>query len=360
MRTIALSLAGSVNDKNVATSSVRAKFTAQMLTVQDYITTQSGYTSRYKALVANETGYIIVCLSQTGYDYVKGYADKQQCYSFEGNIGLYCGEPEIVMDATAKPTYLSDVTLSYTLNKTAVSSIMDAFNFIKTIPVNSKGIGFSSTPITMELKYLMKLENSIALFTDGTNVIQMHGHDKINNQLSVNGTYEVTALRGIFNYKSELEFIAVKSITKTIDLDFASAATTITAAQLYAFDYDLDHNYSSNYTYAEQFTKLYKYVGYANYYIKDSTYTIVLDDTAKDSYSTITTAASGKALFLNNDNAVNLYTDSDFRNCPFVEEAAKSKENKTLITFYFTPYLKNTSHYWQIQAFEDTLRQVTL
>ena len=357
MRSIATGLSSSVNDKNVATSTIRARFTAQILTVQDYITTQNGYTNRYKAFVANDTGYIVVCLSLTGYEYVKGYADKQQCYTFEGNIGLYCGEPEIVMDSNAKPTYLDGVTLTYTLEKTAVNTISDAFNFIKTIPVNSKGIGFSSTPVTMELKYIAKLENSIALFSDGINVIQVHGHDKINNQLSVGGVYEVTGLRGIFNYKSELEFIGFKSIAKTIEVDYSSV-TNLTAAQLYTYDYDLDHAYASNYTYAEQFTKIYRYVGYANYYIKGSNYSIVFDDSAKDYYSTITNATSGKSIFLNNDNSVNLYTESDFKNCPFLVDATTPKSEKVLISFYFTPYLRNTTGYWQVQVFEDSIQYV--
>lgn len=357
MRSIAAGLSSSVNEKNVATSNIKARFTAQILTVQDYITTQNGYTNRYKAFVANDTGYIVVCLSLSGYDYVKGYADKQQCYTFEGNIGLYCGEPEIVMDSSAKPTYLSGTTLTYTLEKTAVSTISDAFNFIKTIPVNSKGIGFSSTPVTMELKYISKLENAVALFSDGTNVIQIHGHDKINNQLSLGGVYEVTGLRGIFNYKSELEFIGFKAITKTIEVDYSSV-TNLTAAQLYAYDYDLDHAYSSNYEYAEQFTKIYRYVGYANYYIKGSNYSIVFDDSAKDYYNTITNAITGKSVFLNNDNSVNLYTEADIRNCPFMLDAAKVKAEKVLISFYFTPYLRNTTGYWQIQVFEDTVQYV--
>lgn len=356
IRDIGLSFANQVNDRKVYTSQIKATFTAQLLTIHDTYTTENGYTNRYKALVANETGYIFVTLSNAGYKYVSDYVADQQVYIFTGLIGIYCGEPEVVMESAATPT-LSGVTLNYNLDNlaTTVDSVSDAYDTIKTLQVNTKGTGASSRIVKMTLRYLEKVENAVALFTDGEHVIQAHGDSKMNNGFSEDVTYDITAILIIYHFKPELKFIAKKISSQEVDFSY-DIATGITSTSLYNLSYDEDHPaYASNYTYAESFIKVYHFEGYANFYTKDNADNIVFDDVAKDAYSTQENAKNAKAMFANNNNCLALKYSADYANCPFWEYAYPEKAK---VEFYFVAYLLNTNDYWQIQIFEDTIAPV--
>ena len=49
------------------------KLRAQLLNLQDYIAGEGSYTHRNKALVANETGYILVSMDANAYALIKDY-----------------------------------------------------------------------------------------------------------------------------------------------------------------------------------------------------------------------------------------------------------------------------------------------
>ncbi len=357
IRTLAYTLQSQVNASNIATSTYQVKVRAQLLSLHDYVAGGNDYTYRNKALVANGDGYILVSFSAYHYDLIKAYLKDQQVYDFTGTISLYNGEPEITVDGSIRPQYLSGVTLSYTLDVidgVAIKSIFD--NALKTMKVNNKGIGHVIRPMTLAMKYVTKMENSIGLFTDGINVVQVYGHDKLNNNFSVGGVYDITFVPGFYYYKTTFTYIAHK--TSSAVINDVTTTTSMTASQLYGFNYVLEPKFAQdiakNLLYAELFINAYSFVGFANYYVKDNQYNICFDDVAKDAYNAYTNARDAKSLFINNDSGLKLYYPNDFLNCIFWDEASLVKADKSAYTMTFIPYLLNTNKYFQIQVLEET------
>lgn len=353
IRNIAMTLPNGSSEINVYTSTIKASFRAQLLAYQDYINSGS-YTYPNKALVANETGYILVAINQDHYKNISGYASLQQVYDYEGTITYYNGEPELTL--TKAPTYVSDVTLNYDLAVEDRTSIMNVFNEMKTIKQNKSATGYIARPMQLTLRYLMKLESSIGLFTDGVNVIQVHGWSNLTNKFFVNTVYDVTFMPGFYRAKPSFTYIAssVNNEMEVVELE----KPQMTAAQLYSYSYvkepKTQSDWNKNLVYAEKLLSLYTFQGYVNYYVKNNAAYIVFDDIAKANYSTETSATSAKALFANNDSSRVLYKDSDFLNCVFWEEASTAKLKKNLVEFVFVPYVMNTNNYFQIHVFEET------
>jgi len=92
--------------------------------------------------------------------------------------------------------------------------------------------------------------------------------------------------------------------------------------------------------------------------MKDGRGNISFDDSAKAPYLAYTNAATAKSMFINNESGLKLDTDRDFENCIFLDQAVEEPANKTLMEMIFTPYVRNTSHYFQIHVFEDTYQPV--
>lgn len=358
IRTLGLTFQNLVNDVGVYTSNRVATFTAQLLTVQDYITTQKGYGDHHMAYVANETGYITLNMSEAYYKYLKGYQENQDVYEFFGKIGLY--NDEVVVVLTKKPTYLPSVSLSYNLNDFAIAR-GDLSNFItntKSLKRNSKGIAFNPTPTKYTLKYVAKVENAIALFTDGTYYVKMHSHDKINNFFTLGSVYDLIVREGSFYYYAQFEYLQKTSSSAEITENYSSATNT-TAVSLYNYRYDAGEgkeNASVNMNYMDISASLFYFEGYANVYEKDSEFSIVFDDTSKADYRAYTNARDGKALFANNEDSVNKSEYDLDKYSPFYEYTFPLDDGiKPKIGFYFTPYRMNPLKYWQIQVFANTI-----
>lgn len=353
IRNIAMTLPNGSSEINVYTSTIKASFRAQLLAYQDYINSGS-YTYPNKALVANETGYILVAINQDHYKNISRYASLQQVYDYEGTITYYNGEPELTL--TKAPTYVSDVTLNYDLAVEDRTSIRNVFNEMKTIKQNKSATGYIARPMQLTLRYLMKLEASIGLFTDGVNVIQVHGWSNLTNKFSVNTVYDVTFMPGFYRAKPSFTYIAssVSNEMEVVELE----KPQMTAAELYSYSYvkepKTQSDWNKNLVYAEKLLSLYTFQGYVNYYVKNNAKYIVFDDIAKANYSTETSATSAKALFANNDSSRVLSKDSDLLNCVFWEEASTPKLEKNLVEFVFVPYVMNTNDYFQIHVFEET------
>ena len=357
IRTLAYTLQSQVNASNIATSAYQAKIRAQLLSLHDYVAGGNDYTYRNKALVANSDGYILVSFSSYHYDLIKAYLKDQQVYDFTGTISLYNGEPEITIDGSIRPQYLSGVTLNYTLDVVDGVSIKSIFDHsLKTMKVNNKGIGHVIRPLTLTMKYLTKMENSIGLFSDGINVVQVYGHDKLNNNFSVGSVYDITFVPGLYYYKTTFTYIAHK--TSSAVISDVTPTSSMTASQLYGYIYVLEPKYAQdmakNLLYAELFIHAFSFVGYTNYYVKDNQANICFDDVAKDAYTTYTNARDAKSLFINNESSLKLYYANDFLNCIFWEEANLLKEEKSAYAMTFIPYLLNTNKYFQIQVLEET------
>lgn len=345
------------NDANVYQSTIKASFRAQLLAYQDYINS-GAYTYPNKAIVANETGYILVAINQKDYTNISGYASKQQVYDYEGTITYYNGEPEVTL--TKAPSYVKDVTLDYTLDVTDGGSIMDVFNEIKTMPQNKSLTGFIVRPTTLTLRYILKLEDSIGLFTDGVNVVQVHGHSSLTNSFSIDNNYEITFVPGL--YRSKTSFTYISHRASSVEVPPVAVENTMTATQLYANGYIKEPKFASdfakNLVYAETMINLYVFEGYANYYVKNDADYIVFDDVAKNGYTSEETATEANAMFANNDSSRVLSTEKDYLNCIFTDEAFAPKEEKTKIRFVFVPYLMNTKGYFQIHVFENTYNNI--
>lgn len=362
IRTLALTYTSLVNEKGVYKSDVYAEFTAQLLTLQDYITTQSGYNNRYKAFVANETGYLTVNLNYAQYDLMKNYKAQQQVYKFKGYVGLYNGEVEVDMDGLGKVEYLAGVTLPYDYKTFASEggTIATILGRIKSAPINTKGISWSTNIVKVTLKYLAKIENEVALFSDGMKIIQVHGHDKLNNGFTLNDVYEIYAREGLYQFKPSLEYIGHRTVSSAISVDYNLISELSTAANIYNYKYTIDDDrpyvMNANYAYTDLLTKVFYFEGYANYYQKDASHFVVIEDTAKESFYTTYTAAFGaKALFVNNAHSTNIKTTTDWENSPFNYYVDGPATEKVKIGLYFVGYAYNTQKYWQVQVLENTI-----
>lgn len=358
IRALGLTYVPFVNAVGVYTSNVTATFTAQLLTAQDYITTQAGYGDRYFAFVANETGYITLKMSYRYYENLNKYHENQDVYTFTGHIGLY--NDEVVVELTAKPTHLPGVSLTYDLNSFSAAR-GDLTNFItnvKSLKRNSKGIAFNPQPTTYTLKYVEKVENAIALFTDGVSYVKMHSHQKINNYFTLGKVYNLTVREGSFYYYAEFEYLSHTTSNKVITEDFSSAAQ-ISASALYNYTYDDSkgkENATGNMNYMDISANRFYFEGYVNIYADQPKYSLVIDDTSKPDYGTYINARDGKALFINNDHSANKYLNELENFSPLYDYTfPESNGVKPKISFYFTPYRMNSQKYWQIQIFTDTV-----
>jgi len=352
IRELALGLASKTNERKVATSTLKVEFRAQLLFYQDYVAGGGDYTYRNKALVANETGYILVSMDAVSYDLNKNYESQQQVYDFKGTISLYNTEPEVTL--TQRPTYIKDLTLNYTLPAVEETSINDVFTEIKQTAVNNKGIGYKVEVKEMTLQYLMKLENSIGLFSDGTNVIQIHGHGKVNSNWQVESVYKIKFIAGFHLYKTQFKYISQTTSTATID--DLEVDQMMKASDLYSYTYVQDPKFAAdkvkNLEYSELFINVYVFEGYVNYYMKDGRGNISFDDSAKGPYSAYTNAVTAKSMFINNESGLKLDTYKDLENCIFLDQAIAAPDDKILIEMIFTPYVRNTNGYFQIHVFE--------
>ncbi len=314
----------SVNNRGVYTSTIQAEITAQLLTLQDYGTTKAGYNGRYKAFVANETGFITVNLSDAGYTNMRNYKQEQQVYTFSGVIGLYNDEVEIDMGISAEPTFHSGVTLDYdykafvtdatTISELRTTVLANDFKF------NVKGTGWKQAIYRIDLQYVKDIVNETLLFSDGENVIEVHGHDKIKNGLTQGKTYTVYGRVGLYNFRPELEHIAITPSGENIALSYENVPK-ITATNIFTYSFANDDDYllAKNKNYAGIVNNVYYFEGYLNWYEKAGKYYLLLEDTFSESTRTSeTTAFAAKSLSIKNEDSRNLYENQlDFS--PFGE-----------------------------------------
>lgn len=327
-----------VNNRGVYTSTIEAKITEQLLTLQDYGTTKAGYNGRYKAFVANATGFITVNLSEAGYMNMRDYKEEQQVYTFAGVVGLYNDEVEIDMGLSAKPTFHSGLTLSYdykvfateadTISELKSTVLANDFKF------NVKGTGWKQAIYRLDLQYVKDIVNETLLFSDGENVIEVHGHSKIKNGLTPGETYAVYGRLGLYNFRPELEHIAITPSAENIELSFANAVQ-ITAANIFTYSFANDDDYllAKNKNYAGIVNNVYYFEGYLNFYLKGDKYHLLLEDTFSETIrSSETNAYAAKSLSIKNSDSRNL-SDSQLNFSPFVDYVEGGK-----FGVYITPH----------------------
>ncbi len=330
-----------VNDRGVYTSNIKAEITAQLLTLQDYGTTKEGYNGKYKALVANETGVITVTIPDTAYDSMSEFKQEKQVYTFSGVVGLANDEVEIDMGNGAAPKRHVGVSLDYDYRtfakaETSIANLRTTV-LANDLKLNVKGIGWKQDIYKMDLEYIDKVVNATALFSDGVNIIEVHGHDKINNIFTKGHTYTIYGRPGLYNFRPELEFIGHESSAETITLSFAGAPQ-ISAAQIFGYSYlidkDTDYLLAKNKQYGAIVNNVYYFEGYVNLYDKSGKIHFLLEDSyCEDPRSSEAAAFTAKSLSIKNDDSRNL-DDRGFTASPFYEFYNSGEK----IGVYLTPH----------------------
>lgn len=339
-------------------SDVVVKFTAQLLTYQNYIA-GGGWGTSYRVFAANETGTMMLGLSTND---IKKYHHLQQVYTFEGKLGLYGDEPTVIVTSYE---YLANVTLNYDLDALAVErdNLDDLLTRVKSFTRNSKGLAYDTKISKYTLRYVMKMDATLGLFTDGKQLIQVNGHDKINNGLTKGNTYTVYVREGMYQFKPTLEHIKFVASSEEIALS-VDEAVTVTANHMWNYKYDLDAKIdTSNLAYTDLFTNVYYIEGYANVYFKGAYENIILEDISRDPYENIAAAGAGKVLFLSNDQYFQIENEADKRaaqplyNYTFFDEGEDTKQK---IGVYFTLHRWNPDEggKWQVQVLPEPIVEI--
>lgn len=340
-------LSSVVNDKNVAESDLMVNIKAKVLARFDAITTKSGYGNRYKILVANDEGYIYLKVDDKIYSKLENKIGNY--FDIIGKLSLYCGEVELtVNDMPSEISHKDDQYENLYINK----SLRQIYDHLSSISLNSKGCGYSSL-VKFTGKYLATMDDVVLLFSDGDNIIQVHGPKKFKNSLSVGSVYDIYGAMNMYNFKPGIEYVysKINNQVSISDVD-KSKLDTIDNQNLYSIKYETDKN-SSYPSYSKQFEELRIYRGYANIYQKGYKYYVVLKDTYKDvGYDTYTNARDDKALFVKNESCVGLI---DFTFCPFYDFILED----VYIEVVVAPYLWNTNKYWQVYALEDLISVIS-
>lgn len=349
IRALSLALASSADADGIATSTVAVEFTGKLLARLDAITTQRNYGNRYKLLFVDNTGYIYVKVDLTTYQKMENAIGNS--YTIVGNPSIYVGQAEVVITSYKVATAVN-------VNLASISEEMDnldaVHDYAATLRLNSKGVAFGKLA-RIEATYIGKADNSVLLFRDDANAIYLHGDNYVGNRFTLNNSYRLTVAITMFSFRPGIEFIAQESISP-LEIDTSiSDLPTITATNLYSQKYEVDKN-ATYPNYSNKFISLLRFEGYANYYLKDGSIYIVLEDTFKTTtYSTYQNAATAKAIFVKNDDSVGLYGDYEYSRCPFSEYIS---DTPIKIEVAFMPYLWNTSKYWQGYFLTDTINIV--
>lgn len=335
IRLLSLACETIANEVGVGISSEYVKFTGKLLARLDSATSKSAYGKQYKLLFVDSTGYIYV--SSDYADYNKFGVGIGSSYQIIGNPSYYIGAAEVVL---ASYTSVGAINVNLSTIAENAPSIAAVHEHASSLSLNNKGVAFSKI-VTFDAIYFGKADDSVLLFVDANNAIYVHGDRYIGNQFTLGNSYRLTAAITMFKFRPGVEFLEKVAID---NMEIEIEAETLTATELYNYQYEVDKAPSYP-NYSSKFTKLYTHIGYANYYYKDSDAYVVLEDAFnKNTYSTYQGARSAKALFLKNDNCIDLYFESDFNNCPFSQY--KTAEPIQIMTI-FMPYLWNDLDYWQ-------------
>lgn len=322
------------------------EFTGKLLARLDAITTQRNYGNRYKLLFVDSTGYLYVKVDLTTYQKLENAIGNT--YKVVGNPSIYVGQAEVVINSYQAATAINVDLASIS---EAMNDLSSVHSYASTLSLNSKGVAFGKLA-RVNAVYVAKVDNAVLLFRDANNAIYLHGDNYIGNRFTLGGSYRLTVAITMFNFRPGIEFVAQET-TSPLEIESdISDYDSITATQLYTQKYEVDKN-ATYPNYSNKFVSLLRFEGYANYYLKDGSAYIVLEDTFKaEAYSTYQNAATAKAIFVKNADSVGLYGDYEYSQCPFSDYIS---DEPIKIEVAFMPYLWNTSKYWQGYFLTDTI-----
>lgn len=350
------------NDEVNVTSEYYVSITGRMMFVESNNCTQKGYLSenQYKAFVFDETGYIYVGINAERYKNVFSkyeYLDTSY-YTFKGVLNKYLGQNELIME---QYEWLNKVpsNLNFNTLKTFASdekSMSEIYQLDSQLKLNNKGIAYGNV-VMFKGKYIDKVENEIALFSNEEYVMRVHGHSKLNNNFNsvkteedLNNSYSYTIIGvlSMYNYVPEIQYLDSQICTDEINYNLEKA-TKLTANDLWKLKPDKDDLKDKHYQEYENVAQTIHYFeGYVNYSYYSNKYNMVLtDEYVEDYYNSALNEQNGKALRLNNENECGL-SDNDLQYSSFANFYLSENGNQK-IKVYFITHAYNTNHYWQIQ-----------
>ncbi|MGM9873473.1 MAG: hypothetical protein ACI31G_00940 [Bacilli bacterium] len=339
------------NDIGVTFTNVDVSLTGRVVLSKDQVATNGlyGEINQYKTLFIDETGYMYININSLFYSKIKDYQYLDSTiYKIEGEIINNNNSIEINVE---NYSFLENSSLSYSFASLYNTTMFETnyYDEIENIVINNRGCGLGKI-IKIKARYIMKLTTNNLLMYDGTNYFQLNGNDKIGNGFILNSTYDILGIMNVYRYAPGIVFVdKISSMTEIGEIDFSNDIETLSSTDLYKIKYTKEVN-THSLNYEKVFKSIYKFEGYINYYVKNDQINMVMSDTYNSScYSTYTSALNAKCAFISNDNEKNLYSDSDLINSLTYEYALENIK----VSFYYYPYLLNTSNYWMVYLISD-------
>lgn len=350
------------NDEVNVTGEHYVSITGRMMFVESNNCTQKGYLSenQYKAFVFDETGYIYVGINAERYKNVfsKYEYSNTSYYTFKGILNKYLGQNELIMEQyewlNEVPPNLNIDTLKYFANEE--KSMNEIYQLDNQLKLNNKGIAYGNV-VMFKGKYIDKVENEIALFSNEEYVMRVHGHSKLNNnfnsvkteeELTNSSSYLVVGVLSMYNYVPEIQYLASEKCSDEINYNLEKA-NKITANEIWKLKPNKDDLKNKHYQEYENVAQTIHYFeGYVNYSYYSNKYNMVLtDEYVEDYFNSALNEQNEKALRLNNENECGL-SDNDLQYSSFANFYLSENGNQK-IKVYFVTHGYNTNHYWQIQ-----------
>lgn len=353
------------NDVGIANGDELVKIRVRIVADLDSVTTQGNYGSeRYKMLAIDTSGSLYVRMASADREALQKYVSTSSSFGSTLDIigypSLYREENELLFYSYGVSPVQVDV--NFQSIATSMSSISSIYSEIGEMKMNNKGRAFSEV-ISFDAYCLHKLatDDNNLIFIDNNNSILAYDQKNLYNGISEGVTYKIYASLEMMSFRPSVVLLQIESSSRQ-DISFSNfeiggLGTSFTGAQLYAKAPGKDYDptaYPTNSNYSDLFGKMYRYEGYINYYLKNETAYMVLEDSAHSTgYSAYTNAANAKALFVNNHSEEALYSNSDFNNSVLYQALIANPSKKYSV--YVFPYFWNTNNYFQVELLLNSL-----
>ncbi len=362
IRQMCLALPSPIAGDNIkiVTSETKVKFIAQAIDYVDTKNSKKGHTPRMKVIVGDSTGYILAASEpgnasqNTLYQSFSNNKKKNNSkYTLEGYIGMYRGQPEVVISSF---TWDENLPITYNVDDYSKGLLADVPAFYDTVidvtDYNSKGSGIGQVFEIDNVRCIGKADDNSWIFCDATSKV-MGIYDWISNtSFDVGSVYNVIGLLSTTEWKPSLRSWKYE-LVQNVDVDepFTNNHVDTQVKPLFDLkrpDFD-DDDYRRYPDYLRSFMNIYRSDVYFDYY-SDSNSGIVACDTYYAS------APSGK------DISASRYCirfNNEYYN--WANLNGYYGENKT-VTIYYSLYAQEKITYggkkyfqWKVYMYPETL-----